>query len=95
MKNDFNQRRSIYPLRAGEISGAMFHSIIDISSIRSEKVINALHDYFVKGETRLQACEKHDVNVGYLSIKIKELQSLNKKIISIHPYYEGVMQRGY
>ncbi|ECJ6347572.1 hypothetical protein A0P74_06540, partial [Salmonella enterica] len=54
---------------------------------RSEKVINALTDFFVYGHPRNQVCERHNVNPGYLSVKIKELQLLERRIKEIAPYY--------
>lgn len=74
-------------LKPGTVSEDMFHILIDISAIRSEKVIYALRNFFVDGKTRKEICEEFDVNPGYLSTKIKELQLLMSKIVSIYPYY--------
>lgn len=57
-----------------------FWLIIDISSIRSKKVILALHDHLVLGHSRLEVCNKYNVNAGYLSIKVRSIQDLHKKL---------------
>lgn len=74
-------------LKPGTVSEDMFHILIDISAIRSEKVICALRYFFVDGKIRKEICEEFGVNPGYLSTKIKELQLLMGKIISIYPHY--------
>ncbi|HGB1097147.1 TPA: PapB/FocB family fimbrial expression transcriptional regulator [Salmonella enterica subsp. enterica serovar Enteritidis] len=56
--------------------------MINISSIRSEKVIMSLYDYFVLGFTRNEICSKNGINPGYLSIKIREFHEFYKKILS-------------
>ncbi|EFB70908.1 PapB/FocB family fimbrial expression transcriptional regulator [Providencia rustigianii] len=61
--------------------------LIDISTIRSDKIINALNDYFVLGESRANVCEKYNVNQGYLSLKIRELQGLSAQVYNLFPYY--------
>lgn len=75
---------SLFP---GQVSDEQFCMLIDISPVRSDKVINALQEYFVNGIARSVICEKYNVNPGYLSIKIREIQSLSRKIIDIYPYY--------
>ncbi|HFW1342225.1 TPA: PapB/FocB family fimbrial expression transcriptional regulator, partial [Salmonella enterica subsp. enterica serovar Virchow] len=74
-------------LSPGQVSDEQFCMLIDISPVRSDKVINALKAYFVNGITRGVICEKYNVNPGYLSIKIREIQSLSRKIVDIYPYY--------
>lgn len=75
------------PFSRGTVNKDMFFILIDISSVRSEKVINALTDFFVYGYSRNKVCERYSVNPGYLSVKIKELQLLGRKIKDIAPYY--------
>lgn len=71
----------------GHVSNDHFCLLIDISPVRSNKVINALQEYFVKGEKRNVICEKYHVNPGYLSIKIREIQTLSRLILDIYPYF--------
>ncbi|EEK7814144.1 hypothetical protein G3151_005315 [Salmonella enterica subsp. enterica serovar Montevideo] len=82
--NAFSCAHRIIP---GEIEKEHFLLLIDISTIRSDKIINALNDYFVLGETRAAVCQKYNVNQGYLSLKIRELQALSAKIYNLFPFY--------
>lgn len=84
-KNSTNYAGGLFS--QGTVNKDMFFILIDISSVRSEKVINALTDFFVYGYSRNKVCEKYNVNQGYLSVKIKELQLLGRKIKDIIPYY--------
>lgn len=74
-------------LNPGSIDKEHLRLLMDISKIRSDKVSKALTDYFVLGGSRTDVCEKYNVNKGYLSLKIKELQSLSEKVYSAFPYY--------
>ncbi|CAD5448051.1 transcriptional regulator [Escherichia coli] len=69
----------LYP---GYVEKDLFWFIIDISVIRSDKMINALHDHLVEGYTRSEVCDRYNVNPGYLSVKIKEINILYEKIIT-------------
>ncbi|MGY0160834.1 adhesin biosynthesis transcription regulatory family protein [Edwardsiella tarda] len=75
-----------YALRPGEVTEEQFRLLIDISSIRSTKVILALRDYFVLGHSRKLICERNHVNPGYLSIKIREIQALCRRILELYPH---------
>lgn len=70
----------ICELHPGKVPERYFMILTDISSIRSGKVISALHDHLVRGKPRTHVCNEHNVCQGYLSIKIKELNLLNHKI---------------
>ncbi|HAO9088525.1 TPA: transcriptional regulator [Escherichia coli] len=65
--------------RPGYIEKDLFWFIIDVSPIRSKKMICALHDHLVEGDTRSEVCNRYDVNQGYFSIKIREIQRLYEK----------------
>ncbi|EEW5974068.1 PapB/FocB family fimbrial expression transcriptional regulator [Escherichia coli] len=67
----------------GYIEKDLFWFIIDVSPIRSKKMICALHDHLVEGHTRSEVCNRYDVNQGYLSVKIKEIHRLYEKTQSI------------
>lgn len=70
----------IQKLSPGYVEKDIFWLIVDISPIRSNKIINALHDHLIEGYTRNEVCNKYNVNPGYLSVKIKEIQWLHGKI---------------
>ncbi|EHL2886984.1 hypothetical protein KDH02_004789, partial [Salmonella enterica] len=76
---------------SGMMTEEQFTMLIDISSIRSTKVIQALKDYFVIGKKRGVICELHNVNQGYLSIKIREVLNLYKKILKMNLYLQGLV----
>ncbi|MBM7289298.1 hypothetical protein JTY81_10315 [Citrobacter freundii] len=67
-------------LNPGTFTKKRFEMFISISSIRSEKSINALRDYFVHGHSRKDTSERNGVSQSYLSLKIKECQMLNYKL---------------
>ncbi|ECV2308151.1 hypothetical protein DTR82_24480 [Salmonella enterica subsp. enterica serovar Javiana] len=87
MTHLYFRNKSSDRLRPGEISEQMFDILIDISQIRSEKCIDALRGHFVEMKTRSEVCDIFNVNKGYLSVKINELQSLLVKIINFYPHY--------
>ncbi|EAB1739402.1 hypothetical protein O3L50_004586 [Salmonella enterica] len=89
-KSLFTLRWSV--LKPGHVPADMFSVLIDISAIRSEKVILALKAFFVDGKERGEICESLNVNAGYLSIKIRELQTLIKKIMSLYPFCNYMMK---
>lgn len=72
-----------YSLKPGSVTVEHFESLIGISNLRSQQIILSLYSYFVEGYERNKVCELYGVNNGYLSVKIKQLQELNKKIISM------------
>ncbi|HDQ4244380.1 TPA: hypothetical protein P8656_004243 [Escherichia coli] len=74
-------------LEPGSVDQELFSLLINISSIRSGKVICALEGYFVHGIARKIICEKYNVNPGYLSLKIREVQNISTRVYQILPFY--------
>lgn len=74
-------------ITAGSLSGEHFRKLIDISTIHSDKVIQALEDYCVNGYDRKSACDKYKVSQGYFSISLRKLQKLNDSIAELITYY--------
>ncbi|WP_280174214.1 PapB/FocB family fimbrial expression transcriptional regulator [Escherichia coli] len=64
-----------------------FRILIDLSPIRSEKVMLALRDYLVHGHSRKDICERYDLNNAYLSISISRITRISRLIYSAIPYY--------
>ncbi|MDM2845513.1 adhesin biosynthesis transcription regulatory family protein [Citrobacter sp. Cpo090] len=87
MKSFYEIFSSAHRLIPGRTEQDHLKLLIDISKMRSDKVINALHDYFVLGATRTDVCHKYNVNKGYLSLKIRELQELSGRVYKLFPYY--------
>ncbi|EPB2700667.1 PapB/FocB family fimbrial expression transcriptional regulator [Escherichia coli] len=71
----------------GKMDKELFHKLIGISGIHSQKVVLALKDYCVNGYDRKQACDRNNVSYSYFSVSLKRLQLLNKSVIDIIPYY--------
>ncbi|UBM39790.1 adhesin biosynthesis transcription regulatory family protein [Hafnia paralvei] len=76
-----------YHLYSGKVSEQHFMSLIEVSGIRSDKVIKALSEYFVGGLSRTVVCDKHSVSQCYLSVKIKHMQHVSKMVYDLQPYY--------
>lgn len=83
---DISLSLNFYRLPPGKVDKKQFRLLIDLSSIRSLKVINALEDYFVNGSNRKEICDKHKINHGYLSLKIRKLQDVSLKLYNIAHY---------
>ncbi|MDM2845522.1 adhesin biosynthesis transcription regulatory family protein [Citrobacter sp. Cpo090] len=76
-----------YKLEPGRVDKEHLDILIDISPIRSGKIIIALSEYYINGMKRRVICEKYGVNPGYLSLKIREVQDLNCRIYKLLPFY--------
>ncbi|EEY4091522.1 PapB/FocB family fimbrial expression transcriptional regulator [Escherichia coli] len=79
--------KKISRLEPGSVDRELFSLLINISSIRSVKVICALEGYFVHGIARKIICEKYNVNPGYLSLKIREIQNISASVYQVLPFY--------
>ena len=77
-------------LKPGSVPHLYFQFLIEISSVRSKKVIEALHDHLVQGHSRIISCNNHQVGQGYLSVKIKELKQLNRKVCEFYSSYTSL-----
>ncbi|EBP8534648.1 hypothetical protein HYQ80_004082 [Salmonella enterica] len=82
-----NQQYNKYVLQSGNVSEIHFNLLMEISTIRSEKIKKALHDYFIRGDSRINACVRHNVSQGNLSLKIREIQILSRKVYALNIYY--------
>ena len=76
-------------LTAGNVSEELFFHIINLSTIRSEKAIKALYDFFVHGHSRLDVCNKHQISPGFLSVKIKDLKRVMLLACGFVKYYNN------
>ncbi|EBS5579410.1 hypothetical protein DPU24_26140 [Salmonella enterica subsp. enterica serovar Oranienburg] len=78
---------SVNPLSPGLVSEEHFRLLIDLSSVRSERMKNALKAYFVDGKVRKEICKQFKLSAGYLSVKIREIQCLCCRVIDLYPYF--------
>ncbi|ENY3616570.1 adhesin biosynthesis transcription regulatory family protein [Escherichia coli O8:H49] len=76
--------REILP---GKMPEEQFWLLVDISPIHSEKVINALMDFMVRGYTRKMACEKHGVSQGYFSGAFDRFWRAHQTVKRLMPFY--------
>ncbi|EIY5162720.1 transcriptional regulator [Klebsiella variicola] len=74
-------------LLPGKVDDIQFFLLIDISSIHSEKVIQALGDYLVYGYSRKEACIRHNVSLSYFSYSLKRLRKINQTVSFLAPFY--------
>ncbi|HBC5825667.1 TPA: adhesin biosynthesis transcription regulatory family protein [Escherichia coli] len=74
-------------LLPGKVDGIQFLLLVEISSIHSEKVIQALGDYLVYGYSRKEACDRHSVSLSYFSITLKRLRKINQAVYLLAPFY--------
>lgn len=81
-----------HKLEPGMVDKDFISTLINISKIRSAKVIMALVDYYVSGDRRNVICEKYNVNPGYFSLKVREIQHLNVQIYRLLPYYIDIIK---
>ncbi|EKY5157510.1 transcriptional regulator [Escherichia coli] len=71
----------------GKVPEEFFWTLIELSPLRSEKVIRALRDFLVLGYTRKEACERYDVSYCYFSVALKRIRHVNEIICQlIHGY---------
>ncbi|WKS81836.1 adhesin biosynthesis transcription regulatory family protein [Edwardsiella tarda] len=74
-------------LVAGALTDEWFGLLIEVSPIHSDKVIKALRDHLVDGDSRKMVCERHRVNAGYLSICMGRLFHINQVVCRLSSYY--------
>ncbi|MFG3962987.1 PapB/FocB family fimbrial expression transcriptional regulator [Escherichia coli] len=75
-------------LLPGKIDDIQFLLLVEISSIHSKKVIQALGEYLVYGYSRKEACSRHSVSLSYFSSALKKLRKINQCIYWLVPFYK-------
>lgn len=74
-------------LTPGKVSVGFFDILIELSAIHSEKIINALRDHLISGESRKKSCERHGANISYFSVALGRLFYVAQLISQLEPYY--------
>ncbi len=74
-------------LNPGKMPEDCFEILIELSAIHSQKIINALRDYLVSGDTRKVSCERHGANISYFSIALGRLFRVSQLVSQLAPYY--------
>lgn len=86
------RRNHIYSVRknfltTGQVPDDVFWLLIEISAIRSEKLIQALYDHLVHGTPRKSICERYGVNNGYISTSLSRLEKVNHMVMQLIPHH--------
>lgn len=71
----------------GNVREGQFWLLVGASSMHSEKIIGALLDYLVRGKTRKESCDAHNVNSGHFSIGLNRLQHISHTAAKLSEYY--------
>ncbi|WP_317453218.1 PapB/FocB family fimbrial expression transcriptional regulator [Escherichia albertii] len=71
----------------GSLSSEQFDLLVELSSIHSQKIILAMHDHLVLGDSRKVVCERYSVNAGYLSVCIGRLLRVERNVSKLVRFY--------
>lgn len=74
-------------LISGIVPEPQFWLLVGVSSMHSDKIINALCDYLVRGTSRKEACNTHEVNSGHFSTSLNRLQHISHAVAKLAEYY--------
>ncbi|KAB3085570.1 PbsX family transcriptional regulator [Escherichia coli] len=73
---------------ASNICNAHFWLLVELSGIRSVKVIKSLRDHLVEGLSKKDVCEKNDVSLSYFSLSLKKIIHVYNISALISKYYK-------
>ncbi|TKV10422.1 fimbrial protein [Citrobacter sp. TBCS-14] len=65
-----------------------FWCLIELTPIRSDNIIRALHDYFVLNHPRIHCCNEHGVNNGYFGACIGRFEHVIQVVNTLFNYYK-------
>lgn len=74
-------------LNKGELEEAHFELLIELTSIRSKPVIQALKDHLVLGVDKVIAVENNGIFFSQLSSRISILEEVNHRVSKVAKYY--------
>ncbi|EFC4831820.1 TPA: PapB/FocB family fimbrial expression transcriptional regulator [Escherichia coli] len=72
----------------GKVKEKQFFILVEMSALRSERIICALREYLVHGENRVFLCEKYNVGNSHFSISLDRLQHLSFLASQLSGYYQ-------
>lgn len=75
-------------LESGELNNKSYDLLLSLTSIRSEPLIAALRDYYVKGLTKSAAYTKHGVDKTIFSRKLPVIQGVFDTVTTFNEVYE-------
>lgn len=74
-------------LTPGTVAQRHFDLLMEGTSIRGEKITNALRDYFVKGSTATDAWKNNGLNAGQFYKRLKVIQAESNRAFELSIYY--------
>lgn len=72
----------------GKITEDQFCLLVEMSSIRSERMVQALQEYLVQGKSRIAICESYRLGSSHFSISLDRLQRLSYLASQLSFYYQ-------
>ncbi len=72
----------------GVVHEKHFRLLIEVSNIRSIKVIFALEDYLVNGRSVKDVCADYGVTSSYFSTVLRRMQKVSLCVYCMMPYYK-------
>lgn len=72
----------------GEVNGEHFKLLIEISNIRSKKIIYALEEHFVSGRDIKSLCEEYKMSTSYFWISLRRFQEVSHCVARMCEFYK-------
>ncbi|EMU6031433.1 transcriptional regulator [Salmonella enterica subsp. enterica serovar Bredeney] len=82
----FSKKKSSFMI-PGKFSEEHFSMLIEISSLRSEKIVNALYEHLVEGIPRKEVCERHGASPSYFSVSLGRLIHIHQLALQLASFY--------
>ncbi|WP_240726512.1 adhesin biosynthesis transcription regulatory family protein [Escherichia sp. E4702] len=76
-----------------EVSEDEFWCIIELSSIRSNKIIKALHEYMVLKHSRAVSCSNNGVSNGYFGSCLARIEYVIQVVSELFFYYNNATNK--
>lgn len=86
-QNSFLEKKN-HILPSGGMSDDEFWCLIELTPIRSDKIIRALHDYFVLNCSRSSCCGKHGISNGYFGACITRFEHVIQVVNALFNHYK-------
>ena len=86
-KDEYLFREKPGHLIRGMIHKEHFRLLVEVSNIRSAKIIYALEGYLVNGMTIKNVCDKYGVTTSYFNTALRRMQEISYCIACMVQYY--------
>lgn len=88
-KDEYLFREKPGHLIKGMVHKEHFRLLVEVSNIRSAKVIYALEGYLVNGISIKNVCEIYGVTSSYFNTALRRMQEISHCIAFMIPFYKG------